>query len=111
MTSVVALQSLSSNSQAVWAALLWGLTTSVHCLGMCGGFALSAKAGEIARSRGRAKASAVYHAGRFLTYTSAGIICGWLGQRLAERSCYFADCGEAGSFPVYANSGFPGQSF
>jgi len=83
MDSVLSLQSLSSNGQAVWAALLWGLTTSLHCLGMCGGFALSDKAREIARSQSRWKASISYHAGRFLTYTSAGIICGWVGQGLA----------------------------
>ena len=82
MNSIFAAQSLSSNSQAVWVALLWGLATSLHCLGMCGGFALSEKARD-ARTRSGWQASVAYHLGRFLTYTGAGIACGWVGQGLA----------------------------
>jgi len=83
VNSIFASQSLSSNSQAVWVALLWGLATSLHCLGMCGGFALSEKAREAARTHGRWRASVAYHLGRFLTYTGAGVVCGWVGQGLA----------------------------
>jgi len=74
---------LASDGQAVGATFLWGLASSLHCLGMCGGFALSEKARETARTQGRWKASFLYHAGRLLAYGVAGVLCGWIGQGLS----------------------------
>ncbi len=54
---------------------LFGLLTSFHCMGMCGGFVLS---GSIS---GKAiPHNAVYNAGRVLSYTIVGGLAGGIGQ-------------------------------
>lgn len=54
-------------------AALAGLVGSPHCVGMCGGFAAGAAAGE-----GRW----TYHLGRFSTYAALGALAGGFGQAL-----------------------------
>jgi hypothetical protein len=56
------------------AALLAGLLGSVHCIGMCGGFATSC-------SRVRLGLPA-WHTGRILTYVLLGTVAGAIGQLL-----------------------------
>lgn len=54
------------------AALVAGLVTSVHCVGMCGPLVCSVRANP-----------AHYHASRFAAYALAGAFCGALGQSAA----------------------------
>ncbi len=57
------------------AALWMGVAGSLHCVGMCGGFAVAAGA------RGPLHGLA-WHAGRWTTYAVAGAALGWLGGGL-----------------------------
>lgn len=57
------------------AALLMGLTGSLHCVGMCGGFAMAASAKSPLHG-------AAWHLGRWTTYATAGALLGWLGGGL-----------------------------
>lgn len=60
-------------------ALLAGLATSLHCVGMCG--PLACGIGAFARSDSeRLAAASAYHAGRLIAYTTLGAICGALGR-------------------------------
>ena len=63
----------------IFAAMMAGLVTSLHCAGMCGPLACSvcAAGGE---SR-RLTAAVAYHLGRLLSYGSIGALCGWLGEQ------------------------------
>lgn len=64
----------------ITAALVAGLVTSVHCVGMCGPLACtvsSMKGGESKRLLG----ATAYHLGRLLSYGSIGALCGLLGQQ------------------------------
>ena len=56
---------------------LLGLASGVHCVGMCGGVALSQSAGKSRRSM--VSASAAYNAGRVLGYAAMGALFGVLG--------------------------------
>src|SRR5438067_1466686 len=60
-----------------------GLLGSAHCVGMCGGFALSIGA---ASNRWLANLSRqlVYGAGRIATYTTAGAIAAFAGLRISH---------------------------
>jgi len=61
-------------------ALLFGLATSFHCVGMCGPIACGL--GGLAKSDGqRLTAAALYHAMRMLSYGIIGALCGALGQQ------------------------------
>jgi len=59
-----------------WLLLAFGLVTSVHCVGMCGGL-LWSQSGLGLRS------SAEYNAGRVVSYTLFGALAGGLGQVVA----------------------------
>lgn len=62
------------------AALVAGLVTSVHCVGMCGPLACtvsSMKGSETSRLIG----ATAYHLGRLISYGSIGALCGLLGQQ------------------------------
>jgi sulfite exporter TauE/SafE len=64
------------------AALLAGLITSLHCIGMCGPLACSA----CARGGGKGSVSAtfIYHGTRVFSYTLVGVAVGLVGRRLSE---------------------------
>lgn len=62
------------------AMLLVGLSTSPHCLGMCGGILLSVC--DRADTRVRLGADLAYNAGRMLSYTALGAAFGALGTVL-----------------------------
>lgn len=64
-------------------ALLAGLLTSVHCVGMCGPIACSLtilKKDE----NSRIGAATAYHAGRLISYTSIGAMLGAIGAKPLE---------------------------
>lgn len=62
------------------AMLLVGLSTSPHCLGMCGGILLSVC--DRADTRARLGVDLAYNAGRMLSYTALGAAFGALGTVL-----------------------------
>lgn len=67
--------------------LLFGLLTSLHCLGMCGGLALTFSVGGGEAGK-RPRRTAVlppllFNAGRVLSYTAVGAIVGGVGQVLS----------------------------
>lgn len=63
------------------AALVAGLVTSVHCVGMCGPIACSLGSLRGGESR-RLYAATAYHTGRLLAYGLVGALCGALGQQV-----------------------------
>lgn len=61
-------------------ALLFGLATSLHCVGMCGPIACGLS--SMAKSDGqRMWGITLYHVGRIISYASIGAVCGFLGQQ------------------------------
>ncbi|HVA45579.1 MAG TPA: sulfite exporter TauE/SafE family protein [Pirellulales bacterium] len=60
-----------------------GLLGSSHCVGMCGGFAISIGAAS-ANWRVNLARQLVYSLGRIFTYSSAGAMAGYGGWRLAR---------------------------
>jgi sulfite exporter TauE/SafE len=63
------------------AALLAGLLTSVHCVGMCGPIACSIGSLQGGESR-RLYAATAYHVGRLLAYGTVGALCGLVGTQV-----------------------------
>ena len=63
------------------ALFLVGLSTSPHCLGMCGGILLSACAGREGR-KAQLGAALGYNGGRMISYTVLGAVFGALGMVL-----------------------------
>ncbi|MGD7653290.1 MAG: sulfite exporter TauE/SafE family protein [Verrucomicrobiales bacterium] len=62
------------------AALVFGLATSLHCVGMCGPIACGL--GTLAKSEGERLASAtLYHGTRLVSYGIVGAICGMIGRQ------------------------------
>jgi hypothetical protein len=65
----------------ITAALIAGLITSIHCVGMCGPLACAV----CPKKGGRANAWTslpAYHGGRLISYTLLGALLGWLGKSL-----------------------------
>lgn len=61
-------------------ALLLGMATSLHCVGMCGPIACGL--GGLAKTDGqRLTAAALYHSTRMLSYGIIGAVCGALGKQ------------------------------
>jgi uncharacterized protein len=58
-----------------------GLLGSAHCVGMCGGFALSIGASSVSW-RGNVERQFVYSLGRLSTYTTAGAVAAYVGLQL-----------------------------
>jgi len=62
------------------AALVAGLATSFHCVGMCGPIACGL--GSLAKTEGqRLVAASLYHGMRLISYATIGAICGAIGQQ------------------------------
>ena len=62
------------------AALFLGISTSLHCVGMCGPIACGL--GTLAKTEGeRLTAASLYHGTRLLSYAIIGAVCGTLGQQ------------------------------
>lgn len=66
--------------QTTLGALVVGLVTSVHCVGMCGPIACGLAAMPASESE-RMFAATAYHAARLTSYAVIGAICGALGQQ------------------------------
>jgi sulfite exporter TauE/SafE len=67
-------------NMTLFAALLAGLATSLHCVGMCGPIACGV--GTLARTEGeRLAAASIYHGLRLMSYGMIGAICGALGRQ------------------------------
>jgi len=67
-------------NMTLFAALLAGLATSLHCVGMCGPIACGV--GTMARSEGeRLAAASLYHGTRLLSYGLIGGLCGAIGRQ------------------------------
>jgi sulfite exporter TauE/SafE len=64
------------------AALLAGLVTSLHCVGMCGPLACAACSSPCGRSS--QAAAGLYHTTRLGSYIVVGLVVGWLGERVAD---------------------------
>lgn len=63
-----------------YAALVAGLATSLHCVGMCGPIACGL--GTLARTEGeRLTAASLYHGMRLVSYGLIGAVCGAIGQQ------------------------------
>ena len=65
---------------------LLGLASGVHCVGMCGGVALSQSAGKSRRDM--VSASAAYNAGRVLGYALMGTLFGALGAAVSYTAAF-----------------------
>lgn len=86
------LPNLNSNV-SFWALLVFGLLTSIHCMGMCGGLVLSQcinknSVGETSKDKGSGHGrifipTAFYNVGRLLSYAVIGGIVGGVGQVLS----------------------------
>ena len=74
--------SMEIGSGSFSALFLVGLSTSPHCLGMCGGIMLSACRGREGR-RAQLGAALGYNGGRTLSYTALGAAFGALGTVLS----------------------------
>jgi sulfite exporter TauE/SafE len=66
-----------------WLILLGGLLGSSHCIGMCGGFALTIGAGS-RHWTDNLRRQLTYSVGRIFTYASVGAVTGYAGLRLAQ---------------------------
>ena len=62
------------------ALFMLGLTTSLHCVGMCGGINLAQSAGAAKSGRGNTGANCQYNLGRVCSYTVIGGLVGALGS-------------------------------
>ncbi|EMN92065.1 sulfite exporter TauE/SafE family protein [Leptospira weilii] len=61
------------------AAFLHGITSSIHCLGMCGPFAGTL---NLYQKEARFKTNLLYNLGRLLSYSTLGAILGFVGSGL-----------------------------
>lgn len=62
------------------AAVLAGLTTSVHCFAMCGPLACAGCARATPAGHSRARVMSAYHLSRIISYTLVGALFGLLGE-------------------------------
>ncbi|MGL4345819.1 MAG: sulfite exporter TauE/SafE family protein [Cellulosilyticaceae bacterium] len=63
-----------------------GVTTSFHCVSMCGGLALS----QVTIGTDPIKRNMAYNLGRILSYTLLGGIVGWIGSGITLGNRFFA---------------------
>lgn len=62
------------------AVFLVGMMTSVHCVAMCGGIALSESSLSAKNRRSILRGSLLYNLGRVISYTAVGCVAGALGS-------------------------------
>lgn len=69
-----------ATTMTTFAALLTGLATSIHCVGMCGPIACGL--GSMAKSEtSRMIGATLYHGCRLTSYTLIGAVCGAIGSQ------------------------------
>lgn len=71
---------LAQTGMSYGALFVIGLTTSVHCVAMCGGIGLSQSLSG--KRDGMLRRMIVYQAGRVLSYTGIGLVLGLIGMLL-----------------------------
>jgi sulfite exporter TauE/SafE len=77
-----------------------GMAGSMHCVGMCGGFA-SALAPDPRGRAGTVRRHLVYNAGRVVTYGFLGAVAGWAGAQWLPGSAQRALAVVSGALMVY----------
>ncbi|EKQ53831.1 MULTISPECIES: sulfite exporter TauE/SafE family protein [unclassified Clostridium] len=75
--------SITNNTASYWVIFLYGIMTSFHCIGMCGGFILSGSLSINNDKAANIKTSFLYNAGRIISYTVIGGIAGGVGSVVA----------------------------
>lgn len=70
-----------NSSTAYFSVLLFGLVTSLHCVGMCGGIALSQT--NFVTPKNNLINTLQYNLGRILTYSLIGGVLGLIGSQIA----------------------------
>lgn len=85
--------------------LVAGVLGSSHCVGMCGGFALTI-GGSSPDSRSNLRRQVVYSAGRLFTYATLGAVTGFGGLKLASAASHLINIPSvlatvAGGFLLY----------
>lgn len=68
--------------QIIGAALILGLVTGIHCIGMCGPIAISLPLKETSKFS-KISSAILYNLGRALTYAIMGMVFGFFGQSFA----------------------------
>ncbi len=68
--------------QIIGAALLFGLVTGFHCIGMCGPIAIALPLKPGSRFT-RVTSAILYNLGRSITYAAMGLVFGFFGQSFA----------------------------
>lgn len=67
--------------ELVLSALVLGLVSSFHCVGMCGPLALALPVAHLPKAQ-QLLSMLLYNLGRVLTYSMLGLLFGFLGRRL-----------------------------
>jgi len=67
--------------QLVISALVLGMISSFHCVGMCGPLALALPVSHLSRSN-QVLSVILYNAGRVITYATLGLLFGFIGRKL-----------------------------
>jgi sulfite exporter TauE/SafE len=68
--------------QIIGAALVLGLVTGIHCIGMCGPIAISLPLKETSKFS-KVSSAMLYNLGRAITYALMGMVFGFFGQSFA----------------------------
>lgn len=76
----------AGNSLSLIMLFLIGITTSFHCVSMCGGIALS----QVSKEKDNFKRNIMYNVGRMISYTLLGGIVGALGAGITLGNSFFA---------------------
>ena len=71
---------ITNNNASYLVILLYGIMTSFHCIGMCGGFVLSGNISLVKDKRKSLETGILYNVGRIISYTTVGAIAGGLGS-------------------------------
>lgn len=74
------------NSLSLIMLFIIGMTTSFHCISMCGGIALS----QITSEKDNLKRNILYNIGRIISYTLLGGIVGVIGSGITLGNTFFA---------------------
>src|SRR6476661_7029354 len=67
--------------ELILSALILGLVSSFHCVGMCGPLALALPVSHLSKSQ-QILSVVLYNAGRIVTYSLLGLLFGLAGRKL-----------------------------
>ncbi|MBQ9197614.1 MAG: sulfite exporter TauE/SafE family protein [Clostridia bacterium] len=80
LQSALGASSAAEAGMGLGALFLVGLTTSLHCVAMCGGINLAQSAVQAQEKRSVVRTNLLYNLGRVISYTLTGAIVGALGS-------------------------------